>query len=152
MRLLSLVRLNIKISTMKNIYKLLLILLITSTANAQTYIPTWSDDIACIFYSRCTSCHNANGIAPFSLIDYNDAVAYSTGIQTAVNSKYMPPGHLMYHQTLAHERILTQQEIPLINDWINNGTQQGNIANAPAPPVYSSAAQITAPDISSGYA
>ena len=143
------VRLIIKISPMKNIYKLLLILFITSTAKAQTYIPTWSDDIACIFYSRCTSCHNANGIAPFSLIDYNDAVAYATGIQTAVNSKYMPPWPPdVSYQTLAHERILTPQEITLINDWINNGTQQGNIANAPAPPVYSSAAQITAPDIS----
>ncbi|HQV01127.1 MAG TPA: hypothetical protein PLO59_08200, partial [Bacteroidia bacterium] len=71
--------------------KLILIILLSTNQLKAQYIPTWNNDIACIIYSRCASCHNANGIAPFSLIDYNDAVNYSPGIQIAVSNKIMPP-------------------------------------------------------------
>jgi hypothetical protein len=51
------------------------------------------------------------------------------------------------YRTFAHERLLTQQEKDLINDWVNQGAVQGNPGNAPAPPTYSGAAQITNPDL-----
>lgn len=114
-------------------------------ANAQG--PYWAEDVAPILYANCTKCHNPNGIAPFSLITYGDAVNESSNIQTAVQNRTMPPWPPdTGYRHFMHERILSQQEIQTISDWVDNGTQQGNLANAPTPPVYNSVAEIPSPD------
>ena len=110
--------------------------------------PTWSDDVACIVYSHCTSCHNPNGSGPFSLLTYADAVNHASSIQYKVKSKEMPPWPVNNaYRKFAHDRSLTDQEISTIVQWVNNSTPQGNIANAPAQPVYSTSLQIPFPDL-----
>lgn len=126
---------------------LALALVLSAYCSAQTG-PYWAEDVAPIFYANCTKCHNPNGIAPFPLITYSDAVNNATDIQTAVTSRTMPPWPPDTSYThFMHERILTQQEIQTIDNWVNNGTQQGNLANAPTPPVYTGAAEIPNPDL-----
>jgi hypothetical protein len=115
-------------------------------AKAQT--PTWAQDIAPIFYANCTSCHNTSGIAPFSLLTYNDAVAEASSIDQAVGVGHMPPWPPdVNYSRFAHERKLTPTEIQKITDWVNNGTPSGNLSQAPTPPTYSTAPQITNPDL-----
>jgi hypothetical protein len=116
-------------------------------ASAQT-TPTWSDDIACLLFTHCTGCHNDNGIAPFSLMSYNDAASAASGILFAVNNGNMPPWPPdRDYNRLAHERYLTPEEITLINDWVNAGAPEGDPVNAPSAPVYSGNAVITNPDL-----
>jgi hypothetical protein len=123
-------------------------LLFLSVFNLKAQTPTWSDNIACIVYTNCTKCHNPNGIAPSSFLNYSSVVPYAYGMKLAVNDKRMPPfpPDLTY-QRYAHERGLTQEEIDLINAWVDGGAPEGNPANAPIPPVYNSAAEITSPDL-----
>lgn len=129
---------------MKRIYFLILLLVSSRTYSQNA---TWSEDVAAIFYNKCTSCHHSGGIGPFSLIDYNDAVMEALSIQNAINDGYMPPWPPdPTYRHLAHERILSGMEIAAINDWVNNATPLGNIANAPIPPTYNSSATITNPD------
>ncbi len=110
--------------------------------------PTWAEDVACIVYSHCTSCHNPNGSGPFSLLDFNDAVNRSNSIKFQVSNKTMPPWPVDNHyRKMAHERSLSDVEVNTILAWINNGMTQGNMANAPTPPVYSSALVIANPDL-----
>ncbi|MFI5173191.1 MAG: T9SS type A sorting domain-containing protein [Chitinophagales bacterium] len=126
---------------MKKIFTLLLVITCFKTVGAQ--VPTWSDTIANILYTNCTSCHHPGGIAPFSLMTYTDAVTYSPGIQTAVTSHLMPPWKPdPNYRHFKGERKLSQDEINKINDWINNGTPSGNLGNAPAPPVYTTGSQM----------
>ena len=114
--------------------------------NAQTG-PYWAEDVAPIFYANCTKCHNPNGIAPFSLLTYSDAVAEAGNIQTEVQARRMPPWPPdSAYRHFMHERILSAQDIQTISDWVDNGVQQGNLANAPTPPTYNSAAEIPNPD------
>lgn len=114
--------------------------------NAQK--PTWAEDVACIVYSHCTSCHNPNGSGPFSLLDYNDAVNHSNGIKYQVANNIMPPWPIdNNYRRMAHERNLSETEKATILAWINNGNAQGNMANAPTPPAYNSALVITNPDL-----
>ena len=131
---------------MKRFFMFILPFAFGFSANAQT-TPTWSDDIACLVYTHCTSCHNSNGIAPFSLMTYLDASAAASGLPYVVNSGTMPPWPPdRSYRSHANERYLTPEEIQLINDWVNAGAPEGNPANAPTPPVYSSNAVITNPN------
>jgi len=126
---------------------LLLAFVLPALAIAQT--PTWSDDVACIVYSHCTTCHRDGGIGPFSLMTYAEAEAEHSSMRDAVVSRYMPPWPPdPAYRSLAHERILTQQEIDIIAAWADGGAPEGNAANAPTPPVYTTAWDIAQPDLS----
>ncbi len=131
---------------MKKTLPVFLLFLFSAELSSQT--PTWSEDVACIVYSHCSSCHNSNGIAPFPLISYNDAFTHRFNISASVTDKAMPP-YLpnTSFQHYADENILTTQEINTIAEWVNGGAPEGNPASAPAPPVYSSAEVITNPDL-----
>lgn len=108
---------------------------------------TWATDVAPIFYANCTNCHNPNGIAPFSLLTYNDAANEANDIKTAVTNRVMPPWPPdTAYRHFIHERILSQQEIQTISDWVDNGIQTGNLSQAPTPPSYNGQAEIANPD------
>ena len=76
-------------------------------------------------------------VAPFELLSYENAYNYRAGIQYAVTQRIMPPWppDNSYRQ-LAHDRSLSQEEINLINAWVNQGAEQGNPALAPPIPSF----------------
>ena len=132
---------------MQRALPLFLLFLLTSADYALAQVATWTDNIACILYTRCTSCHHDGGIAPFSLMTYGEATSAAFGMQYAVNSGSMPPWPPdPAYRSFAHERVLTQEEIDLINDWVNNGMPEGD-GTSPMPPVYISSEEITSPDL-----
>jgi len=109
--------------------------------------PTWTNQVSCILYSHCTSCHNPNGLAPFSLLTYAEAYNQRFNISNSVSSKKMPPylPDLSYSR-FAHERVLTMDEISLLNAWASNGGASGDTTLV-TPPVYLTTEEITAPDL-----
>lgn len=127
---------------MKKIFAFILAISLYLTTQAQSY--TWSENVACILYTHCTSCHHTGGIAPFSLVSYTDATAWLSEIQTQVNSGHMPPWPAdPNYQTYAHERVLSTAEKNTINGWLLDGAPEGPAAAAPNPPVYSSSSELT---------
>lgn len=125
---------------------LLPLALLPASAMAQT--PTWSDDVACIVYSHCTACHHDGGPAHFSLTTYADAYWWRIEMRDATQARLMPPWPPdEAYRTLAHERLLSQEEIDIITGWVDGGAPEGNAQNAPPPPVYADEAAITDPDI-----
>lgn len=134
---------------MKNRLLIFLCLFSFSKAWNQSTTPTWSADIACIIYSHCSSCHNPNGIAPFSMLSYDEAYDFRYAIQNAVVIREMPPWPPdATYRSLAHERMLTDEEIALISEWVNHGAMRGNPAEEPEPPVINSPVEIPSPDFS----
>lgn len=128
--------------------QLLIILAFASSLLAQAQAPTWANDVAPIFYNNCTRCHNSNGIAPFSLMTYADAMQVTQSIQTSVQSRTMPPWPPdPAYQRFTHERLLSAQEIQTIVDWVDSGAVAGNLSQAPTPPVYTSNSQMPSPDL-----
>jgi len=130
--------------------KILLLILSGGSFTAYCQTPNWTDNISCILYSHCTTCHNPTSIAPFSLLTYSDAFANSAAIKDQTQQKLMPPylADVSYQQ-YAHQKTLTQNEIDQIADWVNNGSPSGDTTLAPAPPSYSGAAVLTNPDFTS---
>ena len=51
----------------------------------------FSKDIAPILYRHCVTCHRPDGVAPFSLITYDDARRHAMQVATATARRYMPP-------------------------------------------------------------
>jgi hypothetical protein len=137
----------IKINTMQfRIYFFFLSIL--SALHTQAQSIKWAEDIAPILYKNCATCHNPNGVAPFSLISYTDAYQNRYGIESAVMSKSMPPWppNAAYRH-FANERILSTQEIDAISAWVSGGAPIGDITKAPTPPVFSPNGEISIPDL-----
>ena len=112
--------------------------------------PNFSEDIAPIFYNKCTQCHHLGGVAPFSLIDYTTAAAFSSSgaISYMVSSGLMPPWPPdSIYQNYAHERTLNQNEIDLILEWANIGSPEGDPNLAPPQPIYNNESILSNPDL-----
>lgn len=111
--------------------------------------PTWANDIACIFYSHCTTCHNPNGIAPFSLIDYADAYSHAGDALSFIMAKKMPPWPSdENYQKHAFANVLKQGEIDKVQAWVDAGAPSGNLAEAPVKPVYNSSSHLPTKNLS----
>ena len=54
-------------------------------------VPTFTKDVAPIFYANCTSCHRPGDIAPMSLLTFKDARPWARSIKSRVESRQMPP-------------------------------------------------------------
>lgn len=134
-----------------NMRRTLILLSILLAAHAGAQAPTWADDVACIVYSHCTGCHHPGGIAGgvLDLTSYDEAHGHRDDIQAYTTARVMPPWPPdPAYRSLAHERRLTQDEIDIIAAWAAADGPQGNLANAPSVPVYATAQEITAPDVS----
>lgn len=132
---------------MKLFYLTLILCLTASISDAQI---TWADDVAEIIYANCTACHRAEGIGPFSLIDYTEDVqGNENAILEAVGTGYMPPWTAeIGYQAYTHERFMSAEEIATIVEWVNTGSQAGNLADTPPPPIYTDEGFISAtPDL-----
>lgn len=107
---------------------------------------TWSGNIAEIMYENCTNCHRDGGIAPFSLLTFDDASGDNGDLAEAVLTGYMPPWHAdPEYQSFAHERILETDDMLAIVEWFNNGMPEGNPDDTPPPPIYPEDGFISAP-------
>ncbi|MCU0245065.1 MAG: hypothetical protein MUC42_00735 [Bryobacter sp.] len=102
---------------------------------------TWSKEIARIVYRRCAGCHREGGGAPFALVRYEEARPWARAIQEEVNQRRMPPwAPVKGYGEFADEGSLTQEEIGLINDWVDGGAPEGDAKLLPKLPAAGAAA------------
>jgi len=124
-------------------------LAVSSLAGAQTAgdVPTFSKDVAPIFFKNCTSCHRPGEIAPMSLLTYKDARPYARSIATQVSKGTMPPWHAdPAHGEFLNDRRLSGSEKDTILRWVQGGALEGDAGQMPPPPVYPDGWQIGLPD------
>jgi len=108
--------------------------------------PTWSSSIANIIYSNCSSCHRYGGIAPFSLMNYDEVAAKKNSVLEAVTTRSMPPYPAdTKFRSYSHQRTLSDSDINAFVEWVNNGAPAGDLASAPNPPTFSSGPKIKNP-------
>ena len=108
---------------------------------------TWSENVAPILFEHCTKCHHEGGIGPSSFMTYDDAYNSSVGILGAITSGQMPPWPAdPNYRHFVGENVLTQAEKQAIEDWIVGGAVSGDLALAPATPVYNNNTQLPSVD------
>jgi hypothetical protein len=109
--------------------------------------PTFSKEVAPIFYKSCTNCHRPGEIAPMSLLTYKDARPWVKSIATQVGKGAMPPWHAdPKHGEFLNDRRLSDADKATLVAWANGGAPEGNPADLPPPPTYESGWTIGTPD------
>jgi hypothetical protein len=119
-----------------------------TAASAQAATPTFSKDVAPIFYRNCTNCHRPGEIAPMSLLTYADARPWVRSIATRVANNTMPPWHAdPSHGEFLNDRRLSQSEKDTILAWAREGAPEGDLKDLPPQPKYAEGWLMGQPDV-----
>src|SRR6516225_9624942 len=99
---------------------------------------TFARDIAPILQRSCQQCHHADGVAPMSLVTYDEVRPWARSIKTrtALRSQRgaMPPFFVEKTIGIQHfknDPSLSDEEIAKIAAWVDNGAPRGNPADMP---------------------
>jgi hypothetical protein len=110
--------------------------------------PTYTKDVARIFYERCAGCHRPNSVAPMSLLTYQSVRPWARSIREAVLTRKMPPwfadpqyGHF------ANDARLNDREMETIKNWVDAGAPEGDAKDLPKPPEFADGWAFGKPDI-----
>src|SRR6516164_5092090 len=79
---------------------------------------TFNKDVLPILQHNCQTCHRPGGIAPMSLLTYENARPWAKAIKTAVVNKQMPPWFADPHYgEFRNAPKLTDSDIRTITNW-----------------------------------
>jgi len=110
--------------------------------------PTFTRDVAPIFYKSCAECHRAGEIAPMPLLTYDDVRPWAKSIRDHVVSRRMPPWLADPSQShFANDRRLSQKEIDTIAAWVAAGAPKGDDRDLPPAPQFVQGWSIGKPDL-----
>ena len=93
---------------------------------------TWHQHVAPIVAERCGGCHRSEGIAPFSLGDYDSASQWAELGLEAIHAGTMPPFGAADTEECAprlpfkDDPRLTEDQLALFEDWILDGKPEGD--------------------------
>jgi hypothetical protein len=128
---------------------LLSLFLFTCSSNKEKVTgPVFSNEIAPIFYKNCMPCHRLGSGAPFNLIQYDDIKSHIHTIKQVVNERSMPPWPAdTSYSHFRDEKVLSLEELELLNKWIDNDAPLGDSTKIPAPPLFPHKSLFGKPDL-----
>jgi hypothetical protein len=104
---------------------------------------TFHKDIEPVLQRSCQNCHNPDGVAPMSLVTYEEVAPYAGLIEykTALRDRAgaMPPWYAEKNigiQDFKNDPSLTDAELAAISVWARGGVPKGDAADAPEPLVF----------------
>lgn len=133
---------------MKRIILLCLFLGSTVAAMVAQSTVNYSEDIAPIILENCTVCHREGEIGPMPLTSFEEVRNWGFMIKYVTEIKYMPPWPP--DQEYSHflgERGLSDEEIALIAEWVDNDMPEGDPEAAPELPTFPEGSQVGDPDL-----
>jgi len=101
--------------------------------------PTFTKDVAPIFQDKCQGCHRPDGMAPMSLVTYEDARPWAKSIAARVGTRQMPPWHIdktVGIQKFKNDRSLNDDQIDTILAWVAAGAPKGDPKDMPPAKVW----------------
>jgi Tfp pilus assembly protein PilF len=116
------------------------------TEPAQSRV-TFNREVAPIVFHYCTPCHRPGEAGPFPLLTYADVKSHARQI-VAVTAKHIMPPWLPAPQPLqfADELRLSDVQIALLREWVEQGEAEGDAADLPPSPHFVPGWQLRQPD------
>src|SRR5207245_6789756 len=117
---------------------------------------TFAKDVVPILQAKCQECHHAGGMAPMSLVTYEETRPWARAMKQRVETRVMPPWHLdktVGIQRFQNDLSLSDEQIATIARWVDEGAPLGNPKDMPAPKQWPNedgwqlAKQFGAPDL-----
>jgi mono/diheme cytochrome c family protein len=109
---------------------------VTQAHAATPTVPTYTSDVANIFYKNCVRCHRQDGAVARIPLDTYETVKLEVGkVYEKVKTGAMPPWPADSAQSLPmkNDPRMTPQDIREILDWIDAGAPKGADADIPQP-------------------
>jgi len=109
---------------------------------------TFAKDIAPIIFNHCSTCHRPGQVAPFPLLSYADVKKRAKLIALVTQSRTMPPWKPEpgYGDFLGARR-LSDEQVAMIQRWVEEGAPEGNPRDLPPAPHFSDAWSLGKPDL-----
>jgi hypothetical protein len=93
---------------------------------------TYNEDVFPIVRERCGRCHVPDGVAPMSLMTYQEAYPWGESVRAEIIAKHMPPWHAEDSAVrFKNQPTMTSTETDKILVWVSGGYPQGNPKNMP---------------------
>ena len=87
---------------------------------------TYNDDVFPIVRDRCSRCHVTGGVAPMSLMTYDEAFPWAESIRAELISAHMPPWNADEgFGDLKRAHTLSPNELDVILTWASGGNPRG---------------------------
>src|ERR1043166_283070 len=123
----------------------------TAIAGNVSSIPenvTFTEHVAPILFNNCARCHRPGEVAPFSLLNYQDAKKHARQIVDVTQSRFMPPWHAGHgYVEFSNERRITDEQIALLSAWVQQGAKEGDPVKLPVLPQFTEGWQLGKPDL-----
>lgn len=115
-----------------------------AVANAQV---TYAGQVAAILDKHCVSCHRPGQIAPFPLTSYEETLGWGEMILEVTSTHRMPPWHASPEVGhFRNEARLADEELAALEQWVADGSPEGDATQRPTPPTFAEKWMITEPD------
>ncbi len=109
---------------------------------------TFNEDIAPIIFANCSPCHHTDQVGHIDLMTYQQVKEKAQSIVFVTKSRKMPPWPADPHyMEYAGQKILSNEEIAMLEQWTKNGCPEGDAAQAPKPPVFAKGSMLGVPDL-----
>lgn len=98
----------------------------------------FNEDVFPVMRAHCSQCHVDGGVAPMSLMTYDDAAPWAESLRIELLGEDTPPWHPWR---------LSARELDLLLVWATGGAPRGDAAKAPPPVTLVNAWGSGAPDV-----
>jgi Flp pilus assembly protein TadD len=130
------------------VFSWLVLMLGTVGSSAGAEPPTFSRDIAPLVSDRCGMCHHPGGSAPFSLLEYDEVKRRAALVAAVTERRYMPPWKAdPRNGPFVDQHPLTDSEIRLIRQWVDQGAVEGDPHDLPPARTWTEGWQVGKPDL-----
>ena len=115
-------------------------IVVASGSGTQGHTPissrwSYNEHLFPIFADRCGSCHIAGGIAPMSLVTYQEAFPWTQSIREEILGLRMPPWQAEDgFGAFSNGHALSAREMDMILEWSSGGYPEGPRDQPPAAP------------------
>lgn len=111
----------------------------SSSASGESDEITFARTIEPLVQDKCQRCHREGGIAPFSLVTYEEVAGMAAAAREKVLAREMPPWGAFDDETckvqhsFRDDLSLTDEQIDLFVKWVDTGMPLGDTSRRPAP-------------------
>ncbi len=108
---------------------------------------TFAKDIAPLVFETCAPCHRGSGVAPFELLTHAQVRKRGRQIRRLVLNRTMPPWLPAPGLSFLGERRLSDDQIGMLAQWIDEGLAEGDPAALPPVPTWPDGWLLGPPDL-----